>query len=96
MHPPKKAPTQKKHEFSIKRYERELRPGAFYVIVSFLHDLVKSLGGDERRKNALGLESPSTAAGTEPVAAAPKANGVDGGSEGSQQGKDWSAEERQV
>lgn len=34
------------------RHEREHRPGGFYVVVSFLHDLVKSLGGDERRKKA--------------------------------------------
>ncbi|CAN0162766.1 unnamed protein product, partial [Ectocarpus sp. 13 AM-2016] len=39
------------------RHERELRPGGFYPIVLFLHDLVKSLGGDERRKNALWLGS---------------------------------------
>ncbi|CAN0331602.1 unnamed protein product, partial [Ectocarpus fasciculatus] len=41
------------------RHERELRPGGFYPIVLFLHDLVKSLGGDERRKNALWL-GPTT------------------------------------
>eukprot|EP00903_Cladosiphon_okamuranus_P017406 g16030.t3 len=79
------------------RHERQLRPGGFYVIVSFLHDLVKSLGGDERRKNALGLGPPSTTAETEPVvAAAPNSIGVDGGSGRSQRGKDWSAEERQA
>ncbi|CAN0278403.1 unnamed protein product, partial [Scytosiphon promiscuus] len=42
------------------RHERELRPGGFYVIVSFLHDLVKSLGGDERQRYALGVETPGS------------------------------------
>lgn len=55
------------------RRERGERPGGFHVVVSFLHDLVKSLGGDERHKRAeaaalsasgkLAYSGPSTGTG---------------------------------
>lgn len=78
------------------RHERQHRPGGFYVVVSFLHDLVKSLGGDERRKKAsaaaaLSKHSPlklgaALSTGTELVAASDDAGGGEGRARASEDG----------